>query len=294
MSSSPFGQIFTLPLYPENEIPNHLPSPEGEKAEKLDGILQIRNICDPDITVVLPSERIATGEAVIICPGGGYWILAYDLEGTDIASYWVSKGVAAIVLKNRLPTSGNHIEPRKSPLLDAQRAIRLVRHYAKDWNIDPSKVGIQGFSAGGHLASSASTKFDAGDPQNEDPIEQQSCRPDFSILVYPVISFTQSFGHSGSKEALIGTDADHEMAKHYSSELHVNANTPPAILIHSADDEGVPYQNSVVYYEALQKHKVNSELVLYSYGGHGYGLATGQGRLSGWPDRCNEWLKSLS
>lgn len=129
---------------------------------------------------------------------------------------------------------------------------------------------------------------------NEDPIVQQSCRPDFSILVYPAISFTQDFAQSGSKEAPIGTDADRQMAKHYSSELHVDANTPPAILIHSADDEGGPYNNSVVYYEALQKHKVDSELVLYSYGGHGYGLATGQGRLSGWPDHCNEWLKSLS
>ena len=253
----------------------------------------LSNVVEPDLTVFLPTPKHATGKAVVICPGGGYSILAYDLEGTDIAAYWASKGIAAIVLKNRLPTSGNHIEPRKSPLLDAQRAIRLVRHKASEWNVDPHQVGIQGFSAGGHLASTASTKFDSGNPQSPDPVERQSCRPDFSILVYPVISFSTDYAHSGSREALIGKDPDDELAKAYSSELNVTSETPPTILVHSADDEGVPFQNSTLYYEALQRNQVPSELIIYSYGGHGYGLATGLGRLSAWSDRCHEWLESL-
>lgn len=291
-SSNLFSQNFRLNLYPEGEIPNFRATDEVEQRDTTD-IVRIRTVQTPDISVFLPSKKTATGEAVIICPGGGYWILAYDWEGEDIAKYWNSKGVAAIVLKYRLPTSKSQIEPHKSPLMDAQRAMRLVRYHAKDWNIDPGKIGIMGFSAGGHLASTLSTHFDNGDPDATDPVERISCRPDFSMLIYPVISFTADFQHSGSHKALLGEDPDPALSRYYSNELQVSENTPPAILIHSSDDKGVPVDNSIVYYKALQERGITAEMHIYPYGGHGYGLAVGRGYLSTWPERCNTWLKNL-
>lgn len=288
-----FGKQLKLTLHPKGKTANNDQISGKETRQVKDGVYQISNVTEPEITVILPSKKIATGKAIIICPGGGYQFLSIDLEGTDVAAYWASKGVAAIVLKNRLPSPRMPGEDHKNPYRDAQRAIRVVRYYAKDWNIDPKSIGIQGFSAGGHLASTVSTKFDFGNPDSEDPIEQQSCRPDFSILVYPVITFCQGFAAVGSKGALIGCNPKEDLAKRYSSELHVNAETPPTILIHSADDESVMFQNSIAYYEALQKRDVESELIIYSYGGHGYGLATGKGRLGTWPDRCYDWIQGL-
>ena len=286
------AQNIRLSLYPEGEIPNYRNTGEKEQSDTSD-IVRISKVQEPDIAVFLPAKKNATGEAVIICPGGGYYILAYDWEGTDIAKFWNSKGVAAIVLKYRLPTSESQIVPHKSPLMDAQRAMRLVRYHAAEWNINPDRIGIMGFSAGGHLASTLSTHFDPGNPEAKDPVEQVSCRPDFSILVYPVISFTGDFMHSGSKKALLGENPDPELATFYSNELQVNASTPPAILIHSGDDKGVQVKNSIVYYEALVKNGIKAEMHIYPYGGHGYSLAIGKGHLAGWPERCHEWLKYL-
>ena len=150
-----------------------------------------------------------------------------------------------------------------------------------------------GFSAGGHLASTLSTHYDAGDPSNADPVEQMSCRPDFSILVYPVISFTEDFTHTGSRAALLGEDADEALVKHFSNELQVSDDTPPAILIHSDDDRSVPVENSISYYKALRAHKIPAELHVYPYGGHGYSLAIGQGHLSTWPDRVIQWIRYI-
>lgn len=256
-------------------------------------IVQVRNVQKPDIAVFLPSKKNATGEAVVICPGGGYGILSYDWEGSDIARWLNSKGIAAFVLKYRLPGSKSNIIPHKSPLMDAQRAMRMVRSKAPDWNIDPEKIGIMGFSAGGHLASTLSTHYDAGDPTSSDPVEHVSCRPDFSILVYPVISFTGEFQHSGSRKNLVGEDADESLVKYYSNELQVTEDTPPAILIHSDDDGGVPVENSIAYYKALRANKVSSELHIYPYGGHGYSLAIGQGHLATWPDRVIQWIRYI-
>jgi acetyl esterase/lipase len=182
------SQEYRMPLYP-GTIPNSKNTGATEKIEVSD-ITLISNVQIPDMAVYLPSKRFATGQAVVVCPGGGYWVLAYDLEGTDIARYLNSIGVAAIVLKYRLPTYGNCIEPHKAPLMDAQRAMRLVRHNASKWNINPSKIGIMGFSAGGHLASTLGTHFDYGNKLAADSVEKESCRPDFMILMYPVISFT--------------------------------------------------------------------------------------------------------
>lgn len=277
-----------IPLW-QSDPPNYQETGEVTIWDTAD-IVRVRNVQKPDIAVYLPSKKNSSGEAVVICPGGGYSILAYDWEGSDIARWLNSRGIAAFVLKYRLPGSNSNIVPHKSPLLDAQRAMRMVRSNADKWNIDPGKIGIMGFSAGGHLASTLSTHYDAGDPASADPVEQVSSRPDFSVLVYPVISFTEEFQHSGSRINLLGKDADETLVKYYSNELQVTEDTPPAILIHSDDDKAVPLENSIAYFEALRANDVLSELHIYPYGGHGYSLAIGQGHLSTWPDRVIDWI----
>ncbi|MCF8226045.1 MAG: alpha/beta hydrolase [Bacteroidales bacterium] len=282
------AQSFKLDLYPEGAIPNYKDVGEEEVWDTTD-IVRIRKVQVPDIQVFLPAKKNRTGEAVVICPGGGYHILAYDWEGEDIAKFFNSKGIAGIVLKYRLPTSEAQVEPHLSPLMDAQRAMRMTRHHAEAWGIDPGKIGIMGFSAGGHLASSLSTHYDAGNMVADDPVERESCRPDFSILMYPVISFTGEFQHSGSRKALVGDNP--ELMEYFSNELQVTEDTPPAILIHSSDDKAVPVKNSIVYYEALLENGVEAEMHIYPYGGHGYSLAIGQGRLAGWTDRVVDWIR---
>ncbi len=286
------AQSFFVPLYPHGQVPNYLDIGETEVSDSTN-IVRIRNVQVPDIEVYLPSKRNSTGKAVIICPGGGYRILAYDWEGSDVAKMFNAKGITAIVLKYRLPSSATNIVPHLTPLMDAQRAIRLVRHHARKWNIDPTKVGIMGFSAGGHLASTLSTHFDYGNTESIDPIESQSCRPDFSILMYPVISADPEIWHQGSFLNLLGEDPVGELLNYYSNEKQVTPDTPPAILIHSSDDTAVPVQNSIRYYEALLKNDITAEMHIYPYGGHGYGLAIGQGHLSTWPQRVVEWLNFL-
>lgn len=285
------SQNFILPLW-EGDPPNYRESGEMMKSDTTN-IVRLSLVQHPDIAVFLPSKSNATGEAVVICPGGGYHILAYDWEGSDIARWFSSRGIAAVVLKYRLPVSKSNIVPHKTPLMDAQRAFRMVRFHAESWNIDPGKIGIMGFSAGGHLASTLSTHFDNGDQGNADPVEKMSCRPDFSILVYPVISFTEEFSHTGSRAALLGEDPDPELVRYYSNEHQVTTDTPPAILIHSGDDEGVPVQNSLAYYQALLKHGIPAEMHVYPYGRHGYSLAIGRGHLATWPDRVLEWIRYI-
>jgi len=288
MISSAIAQNQVLPLW-EGNPPNYRETGEKTIWDTSD-IVRVRNVQKPDITIFLPSKKNATGEAVLICPGGGYHILAYDWEGSDIARWLNSKGIAAFVLKYRLPVSSNNVVPHLSPLMDAQRAMRTVRARAEKWNIDPGKIGIMGFSAGGHLASSLSTHYDGGDPDNPDPVERMSCRPDFSVLVYPVISFSDEFTHKGSKQALLGDNPDEALVKNFSNELQVTKDTPPAILIHSADDQAVPVENSMAYFNAIRKFNKRSELHIYPYGGHGYSLAIGKGHLSTWPDRVIDWI----
>jgi acetyl esterase/lipase len=284
------AQTIKMDLYPEGKIPNYRDVGEEEVWERGD-FIKISKVQIPDIAVFMPAKKSMTGEAVIICPGGGYRILSYDWEGEDIAKYLNSKGIVGIVLKSRLPVSESQIEPHKSPLLDGQRAMRIVRYHAEEWGIDPAKIGVMGFSAGGHLAASMSTHYDAGNQSSPDPIEKVSCKPDFSILVYPVISFTEDFQHKGSRISLVG--ADEKLMKYFSAEQQVTADTPPAILIHSADDKAVPVENSIAYYRALIQHGVQAEMHLYPHGGHGYSLAIGNGHLSEWPERVVDWIKFL-
>jgi len=282
-----------IPLWPEG-VPNQNPSEEKEHIVSSD-IVRINNVQTPTLEVFLPSKANHNGKAVVICPGGGYKILAYDWEGTDIAKWYNSKGIAAFVLKYRLPDSPSLVQPQWAPLQDAQRAMRIVRKNAAKWNINPSQIGIMGFSAGGHLASTLGTHFDEDTlkASNTHSLNKISARPDFMVLIYPVITFDKQYYHGGSKNALIGEDASQEMLDYFSNNLQVSSNTPPTFLIHSADDTVVPYQNSVLFYDALQKHKIPSELHLYPTGGHGYSLAIKKGRLQGWPEQLYEWIHTL-
>ncbi len=275
-----------LSLWPESAVPGAMPMTEKET---VDANGYIRNVQTPTITVYLPEKDKATGCAVVICPGGAYWLLAANHEGRQIAEWLNSIGVAGILLKYR------HV-PFKHPipLMDAQRAICTVRHRAKEWNIDPKRIGITGFSAGGHLASSAGTHFHKGKPDAADPIDRESCRPDFMILGYPVISFTQPFSHFGSRDNLLGKDADPKLVELMSNEKQVTPDTPPTFLVHSNDDTGVPPENSIAFYQALRAAKVPVEMHIYLKGGHGYGIKKGScPAAEDWPKRCAEWLKAM-
>lgn len=286
-----YSQNLTLPLWPEG-IPNYRETGSTEKWDTSE-IIYVTNVQVPDINVYLPAKRHATGQAVVICPGGGYYGLAYDWEGTDIAKWLNSKGIAGIVLKYRLPVSAGQIIPNESPLTDASRAVRLIRYHSEEWNIDPKWVGIIGFSAGGHLASTLGTHFDYGDVYAPNPIERISSRPDFMILIYPVITMTKPYVHKGSRNALIGEYPEPSLAQKYSNELHVSDDTPPTFLIHAGDDIGVPVENSLVFYQALIENNIPAELHIYPEGGHGFSLALNKGHLSQWTDLCIEWIRSL-
>jgi acetyl esterase/lipase len=266
-----------LPLY-EGEIPGAIPGPDLEKSDTIaDGILIVSKISRPTIAVYLPDPKIATKIAVIIFPGGGYGINAIKHEGWDVAEYFAKKGVAAFVVKYRLPDSATMIHPDAGPLMDAQQAIIHVRKNAKQYNIDPLKVGVMGFSAGGHLAANASTLF----RYHTTP---SAVRPDFSILVYPVISLSDSLGHIGSRNNLLGKNPNPETLKLFSNELQVYAKTPPAFLVHAKDDP-INYTNSVLYEEALKKYNVPVKLLLYEKGGHGYGMYNKTSDIF-WPDEA--------
>ena len=238
----------------------------------------------PTLSVHLARGRGATGCGVVICPGCGYFMLADDHEGRQIASWINSFGVSAFILRYRHAPRYHH----SAPLRDAQRAIRMVRSRAKKWKVDPARIGIIGFSAAGHLASSTGTHFDKGDPGAEDPVDKESCRPDFMILGYPVISLTEPFTHVGSRNNFIGGNA--ALAELFSNEKQVTAQTPPTFLLHTSEDRVVPPQNSVVFYPALLKAGVPAELHIYEKGRHGVGLAKKLPGISGWPASCQAWL----
>jgi acetyl esterase/lipase len=244
----------------------------------------------PSITIYLPPKEKATGAAVVICPGGGYGHLAIDHEGHQIARWLNSFGVAGFILKYRHRNSGaGYGHP--VPLMDAQRAISMVRARAAEFEVDPARIGILGFSAGGHLASTAATHFHTGRTDTDDAIDRVSCRPDFAVLVYPVISLTEWFTHVGSRTNLLGRDGDAELIRQLSNELHVTPQTPPTFLLHTNEDTAVPAENSVYFYLALRKAKVPAELHIYEKGQHGVGLGAAAGAVGTWPRRCEEWMR---
>ena len=235
-----------------------------------------------------PADR-ANGTAVVVCPGGSYRTLASDHEGRQVAEWLNTLGVSAFVLQYRVGPRYRH----PAPLLDAQRALRLVRARAREWGVDPARVGILGFSAGGHLVSTAGTHFDDGNAQSPDPVDRMGSRPDFMVLAYPVISFTAPFTHVGSRQSLLGDAPDPRLVEELSSERHVTARTPPAFLFHTSDDPGVPVENSIVFYQALHAARVPAELHVFPKGPHGVGLAPQDPVLSQWPPLCAAWLQAM-
>jgi acetyl esterase/lipase len=247
---------------------------------------KVSKVVDPTVTAFLPEPAKANGTAVIICPGGGYSYLVVNDEGTHVARDFAAHGIAAFVLKYRLPSDVIMVNREIGPLQDAQRAIQIVRERAAEWHIDPSKVGIMGFSAGGHLASTLSTHYQKAVIDNPKNI---NLRPDFSLLIYAVITFQDSILHKGSKKALIGENATAEKTREYSNELQVTTDTPPAFLVHAANDKVVPVANSINYFTALQKHGVKAEIHVYQEGGHGFGMNNATTKDK-WMDRCYNWL----
>lgn len=285
------AQEFVLPLW-EQTPPLQRASDQKETAIR-EGVLRIANVQKPTIEVYLPTRQMANGKAILIFPGGGYGILAYDWEGTDFAKWLNAQGIAGIVVKYRLPKSETLTDPKEVPLLDAQRAMRLVRHHAAEWKIDPSQIGVMGFSAGGHLASTLSTQYTHEVSRPKDALDTLSARPDFSILVYPVISFRDASAHAGSRNALIGANASQELKDRFSAEINVTADTPPSFLVHAQDDKGVPIENSLLYYKALHSHQVKAALHLYPTGGHGFGFGLGKGDLENWRNILLGWIDDL-
>jgi acetyl esterase/lipase len=241
----------------------------------------------PSLTIYLPEAGKSNGTAVVVCPGGGYGGLATLHEGRQVAYWYNSFGVTAFVLKYRVAPRYHH----PAPLTDAQRALRWVRWHAAEFGVAPNRIGIMGFSAGGHLASTAGTHYDKGNPTAADPIERASCRPDFLVLCYPVISLTTEYTHRGSLRNLLGDNPDPKLVESLSSERQVTADTPPTFLFHTSSDTGVPSQNSVLFYLALREKGVPAEMHIYERGPHGVGLAPFEPVLSTWSDRLKDWMK---
>ena len=242
----------------------------------------------PALTVYLPRTMTTATPAVVICPGGGYRNLASNHEGRQIASYFNSMGVAAFVLRYRLGPRYHH----PVELGDAQRAIRTLRSHATEWQLDPARIGIVGFSAGGHLAMSSSTIFDAGDPRAGDAVDRVGSRPDFVVLGYPVISMVAPWTHKGSRTNLLGDTPDEGLARKLSGELAVTKETPPTFIFHTADDPAVPVENSLHYFLALRQAGVPAEMHVFEHGPHGVGLANDNPSLSPWSALLANWLRS--
>ena len=282
------GQNSTeIQLY-KNGVPNSIAAPNKENSTSRDNIIRIAKVSVPSFTIFKPAKP--NGKAVIICPGGGYSILAFDKEGTNVAEEFNKWGVTAFVLKYRLPDDSTMIDKSIAPLQDAQQAIRLIRNNAKQWGINANQIGIMGFSAGGHLASTAATHFDfKADPGNSDTT---STRPDFAILIYPVISFDSSIYNKGSKDNLIGVSASAKKVNFFSNDLQVTPNTPPSFLVHAGDDKGVLVENSIRYYQACIKNKVLAEMHLYPKGGHGFGM-NNKTTDDNWLERLHNWMNRL-
>jgi len=273
----------TYPLWPDG-APGALGKDTGDQFHSGDV---------PTITVFRPAKP--NGAAVVVCPGGGYGFLATEHEGEEVARWLNTLGVTAVMVKYRLAPRYHH----PAMIHDAQRAIRTVRARAKEWGVDPKRVAVLGFSAGGHLASTAATRFDRGKADAADPIDRESCRPDLAILIYPVIALATPYGHTGSLKSLLGENPTKEQVEGLSNERQVTKDTPPTFLAHTDGDKGVPAENSLLFALALRKAGVPVELHLFEKGPHGLGLGTGwpshniapDEAFQAWPRLCATWLK---
>jgi acetyl esterase/lipase len=285
MTSVIFSQK-EIPLY-EGKVPNsRTPGKEQTVTYNKEAGGLMYNVSDPTLTIYLPPADKAGDAAVIICPGGGYHLLVTGREGSDIALEFNKLGVAAFVLKYRLPDDRIMVDKSVGPLQDAQRALQIVREGAAGWNINPDKIGIMGFSAGGHLASTAGTHFEKALIENK---SMTSLRPDFMILVYPVISLSDSLCHAGSREYLLGKNPSAEQIRFFSNDLYVNEITPPSFLILADDDSVVKPENSIIFYEALRRNGVPAEMHIYETGEHGF---LKDPPFEEWFGRCCFWMKS--
>jgi len=288
--SMPAGPM-TMKLWPDG-IPGSINDPSyAENITTTEGrVTRCEKVVTPDLTVYLPEPEKSNGTAVLICPGGGYGVLSFDHEGHAIARWLNENGIAGVILKYRLPSDRIMKDKSIGPLQDAQEAMRTIRRNAAEWSIDPDKIGVIGFSAGGHLASTISTHYAEKVYNVNDNI---SARPDFSLLIYPVISFDTTITHRGTMNNLIGLKPDPKQVIRFSNELQIDSKTPPAFLVHSADDKAVPVMNSIRYFEGLEKNNIPTELHIFQNGGHGYGLALKGGTESSWPSLCLKWLKAM-
>jgi len=269
-----------IDLYPVS-IPNSKSYQMNEIIKEENGqISWVRKVSKPTLTLYHPKKEIATGTAVIICPGGGYSGESYLKEGTLIAEAFARKGIAAFILKYRLPSDSIMIDKTIGPLQDAQQAIKIVRQHASDWNLDAAKIGIIGFSAGGHLASTAGTHFNKSYIPN---VENISLKPNFMMLVYPVVSMKDEITHLGSRQNLLGKNPSTEQVLLFSNELHVSTNTPPTWITHAGDDNVVTVENSIRFYQNLIRNKVPAEMHLYPKGNHGFVLSL----------PTDEWMQPL-
>ncbi len=278
--SQPLTRGQVIPLWPEG-VPGAIPNAAPEATA--DG--RVTNVQVPTLTAYPASGVIATGAAAVICPGGGYQRLAIEKEANAVAAWLNAIGVSGFVLKYRLEEYG-----QPAPLRDVLRAVRLVRANASAWQVDPARIGVVGFSAGGHLASSAATLFDAAEGRTGAGLDRVSARPDFAVLVYPVITMTAPFAHAGSRTNLLGPSPPPALVERWSTETQVTSRTPPTFIVHGADDESVPAENSLMFFAALRRAGVPAELHIYEHGPHGFGLAPDLGPTSGWIQRCAEWM----
>ena len=284
-----FSQNKEIPVW--QTIPGSIESTDYKETiiYDTDGVISgIDKVSQPTLTIFLADQEKSNGTSVIICPGGGYGHLAINKEGYKVAKWFNSLGISAFVLKYRLPSDLTMKDKTIGPLQDAQEAIRMVRRNAKEWHLDATKIGIMGFSAGGHLASTISTHYSDKVYDSKDNV---SARPDFSILIYPVISMEDGITHNGSKINLLGANASKEMIAKYSNEKQVDSNTPKAFLVHATDDKIVPVENTINYYLALKEHNVLGEMHIYEKGGHGFGLGI-EGTHKEWPKACEKWLSA--
>lgn len=288
ISANLFGQSKVIELW-NGKVPGSIPKPEYKQIVDSAYWIKIRYITKPTIQVYPAPADKNTGTAVVVCPGGGYYGISHVGEGTEIAKWLNELGITAVVLHYRLPDDAIMKDKSIAPLQDGQEAMRIVRRNAKEWGVDPHKIGIMGFSAGGHLASTVSTHFDEKVYESKDVV---SARPDFSLLIYPVVSMDAAITHMGSRESLLGKNPSPELVKHFSNALQITSKNPPTFMIHSMDDGTVPVENSMEYALAMKKNNIPCEFHIYEHGGHGYGLGKkNSGTESTWTQACEKWLE---
>jgi acetyl esterase/lipase len=282
-SAAALGENDPIPLWPEG-VPNAKSNP-GRETFGEGG--RISNVSEPTLTYFPPAIDRPNGTAVVICPGGGYGFVSFEREGVQYANWLSTLGVTAFVLKYRMAEYGH-----PAPLQDVLRAVRIVRSRAKEFKISPDRIGVMGSSAGGHLAASAGTLFENPAGKTGAALDAISARPDFLILMYPVITMDDPAAHAGSRQNLLGGHPSPELLRLMSVEKQVTSATPPTLLIHTQEDASVPIENSLLFYQALTRVYVPAEMYLFEHGSHGMGMRDGLGTASDWPKRVEEWLRA--